>query len=212
MHKKLPLLLICITCLFFLLAWGCDKQESADKKTAPVAKKIIPKAKEMKQVKADTAAPETTGNKEKGNLAAAKGQDTAAKSLDNEAKRESELYNPEGRIDPFAPLFKREQVVTVVKEKKKKRPGHLTPLEKVDLSQMKLLGTILAPSGNRAMVTDASGKGYVVTVGTYMGIASGRVVEILRDRIVVEEEVENILGKISLRKRELKLQKPPGEF
>lgn len=212
MHKKLRLLLICILCSFFLLSLGCDKQENADKKSAPVAKKIIPKAKELKQVKADIVAPETAGEKAKTNLSAAQSQETAAKSLDSKTENELELYNPEGRIDPFAPLFKREQVITVVKEKKKKRPGHLTPLEKVDLSQMKLLGTILAPSGNRAMVTDASGKGYVVTIGTYMGISSGRVVEILRDRVIVEEEVENILGKIALRKRELKLQKPPGEF
>jgi len=60
-------------------------------------------------------------------------------------------------------------------------------------------------------VADTSGKGYVVTVGTYIGMASGRVVEIIRDRIIVEEEVENILGKISLRKRELKLQKETGD-
>ena len=211
MHKKLSLLLVCIICVFSLIALGCGKKEEAEKKPGQVAKKIIPKAKTDKQKKA--AASKTAGDKGAGPLASTGKTGDTAKSLDSEAKDELELYNPEGRIDPFAPLFKREQVVTtVVKEKKKKRPGHLTPLEKVDLSQLKLLGTILAPSGNRAMVTDASGKGYVVTVGTYMGIASGRVVDILRDRVIVEEEVENIMGKISLRKRELKLQKPPGEF
>ena len=211
MHKKLLLLLTSILCVCFLLALGCDKKESAEKKAAPVTKKIKSSAKKPEQGKVQETAAVGAGETQKGGTPSA-GKEAAAKSLDGETKKELELYDPEGRIDPFAPLFKREQVVTVVKEKKKQRPGHLTPLEKVDLSQLKLLGTILAPSGNRAMVTDASGKGYVVTVGTYMGIASGRVVEILNDRVIVEEEVENILGKISLRKRELKLQKPPGEF
>jgi type IV pilus assembly protein PilP len=119
-------------------------------------------------------------------------------------------YIPTGKIDPFVPLYNEEQVVAAAKPTKRRR-GHLTPLEKVDLSQLTLLGVILAPSGNRAMVAEAGGKGYVVTIGTYMGISSGRVIEILKDRIIVEEEVENILGKISLRKRELKLQKPAGE-
>jgi type IV pilus assembly protein PilP len=37
-------------------------------------------------------------------------------------------------------------------------------------------------------------------------------VEIKKDKIIVEEEVENVLGEFKLTKRELKLQKPPGEF
>jgi type IV pilus assembly protein PilP len=60
------------------------------------------------------------------------------------------------------------------------------------------------------MVEEDSGKGYVIKKGTYIGTHSGQVAEILSDRIVVEEEVEDIYGKISVRKREIKL-KPSGE-
>jgi type IV pilus assembly protein PilP len=119
-------------------------------------------------------------------------------------------YNPEGKLDPFSPLFREKPVAIAVK--KVKRPTKpLTPLEKVDLSQLKLVGIVIAPSGNKALVKEASGKGYIVKKGTYIGIHSGKIVEIKQDRVIVEEEVEDIYGKISATKKTLQLQKPSGE-
>ncbi len=212
MHKKAIFYSLILICMIAFLTFGCDKQKEPAKKSDLAAKKITPRAKKISAPKAKPKAPAANTSQQP------QAPEDKAKEADSQQAADSDsesvgLYNPIGKIDPFAPLFKQEQVVSIVKtrESKKRRRGHLTPLEKVDLSQMRLLGVILAPSGNRAMVAETSGKGYVVTAGTYMGIASGRVVEILKDRIIVEEEVENILGKISLRKRELKLQKPPGE-
>jgi type IV pilus assembly protein PilP len=125
---------------------------------------------------------------------------------------DSPRYDPTGKIDPFAPIFKETQTAEEESAEKKiirRRP--LTPLEKIDLSQLKLVGVIRAESGNLALVEDATGKGYVVTRGSYVGIYGGRVVQIERDRTFIEEEVEDIFGKISVTRKELKLQKPPGE-
>ncbi len=97
-----------------------------------------------------------------------------------------------------------------VKHRKAVRRKLLTPLEKLDLSQLKLVAILRAQSGNRALVEEDSGKGYVIKKGTYIGTHSGKVAKILSDRIIVEEEVEDIYGKISVRKKEIKL-KPPGE-
>jgi len=127
-----------------------------------------------------------------------------------EAPKESDFYNPEGKLDPFAPLIKEKPVNLSAKHRKAVRRKPLTPLEKLDLSQLKLVAILRAQSGNRALVEEDSGKGYVIKKGTYIGTHSGKVAEILSDRIVVEEEVEDIYGKISVRKREIKL-KPPGE-
>jgi len=93
----------------------------------------------------------------------------------------------------------------------KEKRDIVTPLEKYDLSQLKLTGIIHSPSGDRALVEESSGRGYVVTIGTYIGIHSGKVSEIAFDRIIIEEEGEDSLGKISILKKELLLQKPPGE-
>ncbi|MEA1900349.1 MAG: pilus assembly protein PilP [Thermodesulfobacteriota bacterium] len=121
-------------------------------------------------------------------------------------------YKAEGKIDPFASIFRVESSAFADQnDRKKKKRIPLTPIEKVDLSQLKLVGIIFAPGGNKALVEDASGKGFVIKKGTSIGIKSGRVIKILKGRVVVEEKAESILGKTSLVKRELKLQKPPGE-
>ncbi|MFZ5570114.1 MAG: pilus assembly protein PilP [Thermodesulfobacteriota bacterium] len=235
--------MIFLFALWFGPAGCGKQPDDSSRQSTPVAKKIIPQqtkadqGTEAKTVQtgakppasatpasttlgsttpesaAPTAMNSSAAEQPPGQAPPADGQKQKAAVASADNRPPLELYNPAGKLDPFAPLFKEEQVVTEDKSqnKKKKRRGHLTPLEKVDLSQLVLLGTILAPSGNRAMVADTSGKGYVITNGTYIGMSSGRVVDILKDRIVVEEEVENILGKISLRKRELKIQKPLGE-
>lgn len=125
----------------------------------------------------------------------------------------------ESRLDylnnPFLPLFSDEPLnaqSNQTKKIKKIRPEkELTPLEKVDLSQLKLVATLRAISGNKALVEDSTGKGYVINKGTYIGINSGSVIEITNESVVVEEEIETLTGDIKIQKREIKLQKAPGE-
>ena len=140
-----------------------------------------------------------------------------AVNADNE---DDKGYDPTGRIDPFSPLFKPTHE-TVVKSSDKvlsirqlrMGKGRLTPLEKLDLSQLKLTGILNMPKAGRsmAMVEETTGKGHVIKKGTYIGVNSGRVIEINVDKVIIEEEVENWMGDIVVRKRELKLQKPLGE-
>jgi len=119
-------------------------------------------------------------------------------------------YNPKGKVDPFDPLIKDREAVAKKGKKIKRAPR--TPLERIDLGQLKLVGIILAASGNRALVEESSGKGYVVKNGTYIGTNGGKIINIQREKIFIEEKFEDIYGKIQTRKRELKLPKPPGEF
>jgi type IV pilus assembly protein PilP len=123
-------------------------------------------------------------------------------------------YDAIGKIDPFEPLFREKQVSVSKKKKKKDQKKRIprTPLERIDLSQLKLVGIILASSGNRALVEESSGKGYVIKKGTYIGMNSGKVINIKKEKVVVEEEFEDVFGKSKLRQREIKLPKPPGEF
>jgi type IV pilus assembly protein PilP len=120
------------------------------------------------------------------------------------------LYNPKGKLDPFEPLFKKPTVA--LKKSKSKRRTPRTPLERIDISQLKLVAIVLASSGNRALVEESSGKGYVIKKGTYMGTNSGKVVKIEKDKVIVAEEYEDYRGKVTLRNKEIKLPKPPGEL
>jgi type IV pilus assembly protein PilP len=124
-------------------------------------------------------------------------------------------YIPEGKIDPFAPIFSQssqeEETVVTETQKKRKPRAPQTPLERISLDQLTLVGIIRMPKGNRAIVQEASGKGYVVKSGTYIGTNAGRVIGIEKDRVLIEEEVENLLGDTVTRKQELKINKPLGE-
>lgn len=120
-------------------------------------------------------------------------------------------YDPKGKIDPFEPLFKETPTVAAVKTERKKRTPR-TPLERIDIGQLKLVGIILAESGNKALVEEASGKGYIIKIGTYLGTNSGKVVKIERDTVVVAEEYEDVLGNVTVRNTEIKIPKPPGEL
>lgn len=111
----------------------------------------------------------------------------------------SELFNP------FMPLFKKEKTGVALTEKSDTKKFR-TELEKIDIGQLSLGGVIQAQSGNRAIVVDASGKGYVIKEGTYVGLNSGTVEKIESDKIVIVE----LLG-TGQSKTVLKLQKPAGE-
>ena len=123
------------------------------------------------------------------------------------------LYDPRGKLDPFQPVFATKAPPAVKAQKEvRKKTLPLTPLQKLDLSQLKLVGIIVSPTGNKALVEEPSGKGYVITRGTYVGTNFGRVKKILKNRVIVEEEVEDLFsGEMKLQTTELKLQKKVGD-
>ncbi len=124
-----------------------------------------------------------------------------------------ELYNPENKIDPFMPLFREKPKAEIEIFQKIKREKRIprTPLERIDLSRLKLVGIIQLPSGYKGLVEESSGKGYIISMGTYLGTNGGKVVEISKDRVIVDEEVDDVLDKLILQRRELTIQKSLGE-
>jgi Tfp pilus assembly protein PilP len=123
-------------------------------------------------------------------------------------------YDPKGKVDPFLPLVKDEPAsATVAKIRAKADPNRAkTPLEKLDLGQLKLVAVIAAPTGNRALVEESSGKGYIIRTGTLIGLNSGKVVGIQDGKVLIEEEFEDVYGKTIIQKKEITLPKPPGEL
>lgn len=168
---------------------------------APVAAKSRPPIKPKSDISANP--PPATGGPAQPPASQTAMADSASKSRP--------IYNPKGKIDPFEPLFREKPTIALVKKKRQKRVPR-TPLEKIDLSQLKLVGIILASSGNKALVEESNGKGYVIKKGTYVGTNAGKVVQIEKDKVIVAEEYEDVLGNVTLRKKELKLPKPPGEL
>ena len=104
-----------------------------------------------------------------------------------EKKEEKEYsYNPVGKPDPFKSFIQ----ITPAKEYSRRVP--LTPLQKYEISQLKLVAIIITPEGNIALVEDATGKGYFLRKGTEIGKNDGKVKRILKDRVIIEEVYEDI--------------------
>lgn len=95
-------------------------------------------------------------------------------------------YNPIGRRDPFAPI--------IVKEEKQSKTGDRPPLERYNLSDLKLTALVWGGFGYTAMVEAPDGKGYFVRVGTIMGTNKGVVKKIAENKIIVEEKFKNFSG------------------
>jgi type IV pilus assembly protein PilP len=113
-------------------------------------------------------------------------------------------YKPEGKPDPFKPLIVErpevppQKVAEVVSESG-------APLEKMELSQLKLVAIIWNVRDPRAMVEDGAGKGYIIANGTPIGKKKGKVTQISSAGVVVSEQHEISSGKFSTREVTLKL-------
>ncbi|MFO7727194.1 MAG: pilus assembly protein PilP [Desulfonatronovibrio sp.] len=116
-------------------------------------------------------------------------------------------YNPRGMTDPFVPFV---QSMVEEEEPERSKPQRpLTPLEKVEVSQLDLVGIIwsLDPAGSpSAMVELPDGKGFIVRKGTTVGRNQGKITAIQPGQIIILEEVTNIFGVTEDKQTTLKLR------
>jgi type IV pilus assembly protein PilP len=121
-------------------------------------------------------------------------------------------YDPKGKTDPFKP-FVRLELPTPSKKgpEKRKISGNLTPLQRVALDKVRVTGIAGSSSKRVAMVEDGGGRGYIVHLGTLIGPDGGRVIQILPDRVIVEEKLGESKGKEKSHRVALKLHKEEGE-
>jgi Tfp pilus assembly protein PilP len=110
------------------------------------------------------------------------------------------LYDPRGKRDPF---------VSFIKVEERRKAGintvSLPPLQRYDLGELKFVGVIWTKKGARALVEDAEGKGYSVTVGTRIGRSGGVVSRITGKEIFVREEFVGNRGEKILKESGIQL-------
>ncbi len=134
----------------------------------------------------------------------------AAEEMVKEANQVKK-YDPKDRVDPFIPLLTEKQEIAKGGESGEDKPKRmLTPLEKMDLSQIKLVAVVQMKGRALAMVEEASGKGYEVKLGTYMGKNGGQVSAINAENIVVKEYFKDFKGKRRERFQEIKFHNNEG--
>ncbi len=106
-------------------------------------------------------------------------------------------YSPAGKRDPFRPFSLRTKAAPRARE-------NLSPLERYELGQLKLVGIVWDIKEPRAMIEDTAGLGYIIQVGTAIGANEGKVKTIRPNEVVVEEIFSDFYG--ARQKREVSLR------
>jgi Tfp pilus assembly protein PilP len=165
--------------VFAFCVAGCSGGSSPP---ASIAKKEIPLPAEPKKVEA--AGTAVSGQKE------------------SEPKGGPEyFYSPSGKPDPFKPFIQ-------LSSAKDSKGVALTPLQKYEISQLKLVAIVAAPDGSSiGLVEDSTGKGYFLRKGTLIGNNDGKVTRILRDKVIVEEPYQDVFGKTKINEVSLLLHR-----
>lgn len=107
-------------------------------------------------------------------------------------------YSAAGKRDPFGPQTPRSQPV-------RRPPESLSPLERYELGQLKLVGIVWNIQEPRAMVEDSAGLGYSIKVGTPIGPNDGKVMAIQPAEVVIEEVYTDFYGARKSRSVRMKL-------
>jgi len=107
-------------------------------------------------------------------------------------------FSTAGRRDPFRPF--------TLNTRTHSRPREtLSPLERYELGQLRLVGIVWHVKEPSAMIEDSAGLGYVVKVGTPIGPNDGRVTAIKPDQIIVAETYVDLFGGKKRREVNIKL-------
>ncbi|MDL2268423.1 pilus assembly protein PilP [Desulfosarcina sp. OttesenSCG-928-G17] len=182
--------------------WTCDDQKKDTPPKAASTKVGIAKSASSDPVKSSAVS-----------VGKAASSETIKTSVANPPKAKdvakTRIYNPNEQPDPFVPLFKATETPQASSDRN--TAGRIKgPLEKISLNLLKLVAIVRAPSGDRALVEDRTGKGYIIKKGTYIGSNSGVVTKITKNSILIREASKNLAGEAVSRDIELTLRKPAG--
>jgi type IV pilus assembly protein PilP len=146
--------------------------------------------------KAEQSRPAAVKTPEKKTPLADKKQTASSPAEANKAGEEF-TYDPTGKPDPFVPLVSEipasrqlaQTASPAVSE------SELTPLQKYDLSELKLVAIILQGNSEpTAMVEDKAGYGYIIKKGMLIGKNNGIINEINGSGVVVDEKTVEATG------------------
>jgi len=110
-------------------------------------------------------------------------------------------YNPKGKLDPFKPFME-----ITDSDQKLRRSTPRSPLQKISINRLKLVGISGSKKRRVAMVKDPGGRVYFLFKGNFIGLKKGRVEKILTDRVIFVERVEGPSRKIKRERIVLELR------
>ena len=107
-------------------------------------------------------------------------------------------YDPKSRRDPFQSLTKMIKTASL--------QSQMPPLQRVQISDMKLLGIMWGGYGYFGLIQTPDGKGYTVKEGMLLGTNNGVIKTITDKAIIVAEPTIDIAGRKSTKEVEILLR------
>ena len=116
----------------------------------------------------------------------------------SQAPEDNYKYYPLGKPDPFHPFV---EIVIATKKKEEKKVSAY-PLERDEIEKFSLVG-IVGDQTQRLAIVEVMEEGklkfYPLLRGTHIGLHKGKVMEIMADRVIVEEPDKNKTKRIVLK-------------
>jgi type IV pilus assembly protein PilP len=109
-------------------------------------------------------------------------------------------YDPSGKPDPFKPFIVID-VIAVKQQVLKKAETSMFPLQRAETEKYRVVGIAGDKVHRVAIAEDAAKKFYPLFIGTHIGLYNGKVIEILADRVIVEEYATKKATRVILKLR-----------
>ena len=143
-----------------------------------------------------------TDKKPVAQVPAAAGPAASAAVQKEEPKVEKEIYvyDAKGRRDPFMSL------VQASKPKAQRKKG-ASPIEIFDVDEIKLIAIAWDSNQYYALITMPDSKSYTIRKGMTLGLNNGKVIEITKDSVFIQEQIKDYKGQTKSKDTILKLRK-----
>ncbi|MFZ2198175.1 MAG: pilus assembly protein PilP [Thermodesulfovibrionales bacterium] len=127
---------------------------------------------------------------------------TSAAVQKEEPKVEKEIYvyDAKDRRDPFMSL------VQAAKPKAQRKKG-ASPIEIFDVDEIKLIAIAWDSKQYYALITMPDSKSFTIRKGMTLGLNNGKVMDITKDSVLIQEQIKDYRGQTKSKDTILKLRK-----
>ncbi len=181
--------------LFGLMLTGCENE-------APVtATKTSDYAAQRDALKRSLEKKQKTAGAERTTLAAEGEPGESMEDVAYAGGAEGYAYDATGKRDPFRSIrYKHVQAMDV----------GIGPLGEYELGQLSVIAVVWDATRPRALVSDPSGRSFVIREGSQIGKNSGRVIHIGDNLVLVKETYVDFEGTESTRDVEMRIRRSQG--
>ena len=113
-----------------------------------------------------------------------------------QSEKEPYSYTSAGKPDPFVPLIADILAKAKASASSSRDKEYLTPLQKYELKDLKLVAVVVSDNEPTAMLEDPTGYGYFVRKGMLVGPNDGVVERIIPNGLIINEKFYNSLGEV----------------